>query len=106
MENQRVNMDINKDLWRKVGIKSAELELQKKEIVEKALENFLKENKQKQEVIKMAKVFYEEILIGEVTTNKSLTVSEALELIGFNEEKFISEQGFDDIDYNDFKLIY
>ena len=60
----------------------------------------------KQEVIKMAKVFYEEILGGEVTTNKSLTVSEALESIGFDEQKFISEQGFDDIDYNDFELKY
>jgi len=54
----------------------------------------------------MAKLFYEEILVGEVTTNKSLTVSEALELISFDEEKFISEQGFDDIDYNDFELKY
>ena len=54
----------------------------------------------------MAKVFYEEILGGEVTTNKSLTVSEALESIGFDEQKFISEQGFDDIDYDDFELKY
>ncbi|MED3650596.1 hypothetical protein [Heyndrickxia sporothermodurans] len=52
------------------------------------------------------KVFYEEILVGEVVTNRSLTVDEALELIGFNEEKFIEENGFDDIDYNDFKLVY
>ena len=58
------------------------------------------------EETKMAKVFYEEILVGEVTTNKSLTVSEALESISFDEEKFISEQGFDDIDYNDFELKY
>ncbi|MEK5524155.1 hypothetical protein [Heyndrickxia sp. FSL W8-0423] len=54
----------------------------------------------------MAKVFYEDILVGEVVTNRSLTVDEALELIGFNEEKFIEENGFDDIDYNDFKLVY
>jgi len=54
----------------------------------------------------MAKLFYEEILVGEVTTNKSLTVQEALESIGFDERKFISEQGFDDIDYNDFELKY
>ncbi|KYD02619.1 hypothetical protein [Heyndrickxia sporothermodurans] len=52
------------------------------------------------------KVFYEEILVGEVVTNRSLTVDEALELIGFNEEKFIEENGFDDVDYNDFKLVY
>lgn len=52
------------------------------------------------------KVFYEDILVGEVVTNRSLTVDEALELIGFNEEKFIEENGFDDVDYNDFKLVY
>ncbi|KYC94353.1 hypothetical protein B4102_3574 [Heyndrickxia sporothermodurans] len=52
------------------------------------------------------KVFYEEILVGEVVTNRSLTVDEALELIDFNEEKFIEENGFDDIDYNDFRLVY
>ena len=54
----------------------------------------------------MTKLFYEEILVGEITTNKSLTVQEALEQIEFDEQKFITEQGFDDIDYNDFKLIY
>lgn len=52
------------------------------------------------------KVFYEEILVGEVVTNRSLTVDEALETIGFNEAKFIEENGFDDIDYNEFKLVY
>lgn len=54
----------------------------------------------------MVKVMYEDILVGEITTNKSLTVEEALELISFNEENFIEENGFDDIDYNDFKLVY
>ncbi|MBO0961431.1 helix-turn-helix domain-containing protein [Neobacillus sp. MM2021_6] len=58
------------------------------------------------EVNKMAKVFYEDILVGEVMTNRSLSVDEALDLIGFNEEKFITDNRFDDIDYNDFKLVY
>ncbi|MED4492991.1 hypothetical protein [Heyndrickxia coagulans] len=98
MEKQRVNMDINKELWKKVGIRAIELNLQKKEIVELALEKFLQEGN------KMAKVFYEDILVGEVLTNRSLTVEEALEAIGFDEAKFIEEQGFDDIDYNDFRL--
>ena len=53
----------------------------------------------------MAKLFYEEILVAEITTNKSLTVDKVLELIEFNEQEFITEQGFDDIDYNDFKII-
>jgi len=52
------------------------------------------------------KVKYEGIVVGEVVTNKSMTVEEALEAIEFNEEKFLQEQGFDDIDYNDFELEY
>ena len=54
----------------------------------------------------VVKVMYEDILVGEVLTNQSLSVDQALELIGFNEQKFIEENGFDDIDYNDFKLVY
>lgn len=100
MDKQRVNMDINKELWKKVGIRAIELNLQKKEIVELALKKFLQEGE------KMAKLYYEDILVGEVLTNRSLTVDEALEAIGFNEAKFIEEQGFDDIDYNDFRLEY
>lgn len=100
MDKQRVNMDINKELWKKVGIRAIELNLQKKEIVELALKKFL------QEVNKVAKVYYEDILVGEVLTNRSLTVEEALEAIGFDEEKFIEEQGFDDIDPNDFRVEY
>lgn len=52
------------------------------------------------------KVTYEGILVGEILTNRSLTVDEALELIGFDEQEFISANGFDDIDYNNFKLVY
>jgi len=52
------------------------------------------------------KVYYEDILVGEVITNKSMTVDEALQAIGFDEEAFIAEQGFDAIDYNDFRMDY
>ncbi|WP_164779653.1 hypothetical protein [Paenibacillus kobensis] len=52
------------------------------------------------------KVYYEDILVGEVVTNQSMTVDAALKLIGFDEETFLSEQGFDAIDYNDFNLDY
>ncbi|MBU5341320.1 hypothetical protein [Caldifermentibacillus hisashii] len=52
------------------------------------------------------KVMYENILVGEVYTNRSLTIDEALELIGFDEAKFIEEQGFEDIDFNEFRLVY
>lgn len=52
------------------------------------------------------KVYYEDILVGEITTNQSLTVEEALESINFDEQKFLDQHGFDNIDYNDFKLEY
>jgi len=35
-----------------------------------------------------------------------MTIDEALKLIEFDEQKFIKENGFDDIDYNDFKIKY
>lgn len=62
----------------------------------------------KKEELKM-KVFYEDIEIGTVITNQSLTVDEALELIGFDEEKFCEEQGFDaseGLDPSEFSLVY
>lgn len=48
------------------------------------------------------KLFYENVLVGEITTNHSITIDEALDLINFDEQEFISNNGFDDIDYNDF----
>lgn len=50
------------------------------------------------------KLYYETILVGEIITNHSMTVDQALEVIGFDEEQFIREQGFDEIDYNEFKF--
>lgn len=52
------------------------------------------------------KIYYENILVGEVITNRSLTINEALELIDFNESDFIAANGFDDIDYGDFRMDY
>lgn len=52
------------------------------------------------------KVMYEDVLVGEVITNRSLTVDEALELIDYNEEAFLAEQGWDAVDHNEFKLVY
>ena len=54
----------------------------------------------------MVKIYYEDILVGEILTNRSLTVDEALDLIGFDEQQFINDNGFDDINYNDFRLEY
>ena len=38
---QRVNMDIPKELWKKVGIQAATEDLDKRELVIKALEQYL-----------------------------------------------------------------
>lgn len=54
----------------------------------------------------MAKLFYEELLVAEIATNRSLTVDEVLDQIEFSEQEFIEHNGFDDIDYNDFRLEY
>ena len=43
--NQRVNMDINKNLWKQVGIRAIKEGITKKELVEKAFEKYLKEEK-------------------------------------------------------------
>ncbi|WP_171056251.1 hypothetical protein [Paenibacillus sinopodophylli] len=50
------------------------------------------------------KIYYEDVLVGEVLTNRSMTVTEALAAIGFDEEAFLTTQGWDDIDYNEFRL--
>ncbi|GKU79839.1 hypothetical protein [Paenibacillus sp. L3-i20] len=53
----------------------------------------------------MIKVFYENILVGEVITNQSMTVEQALEAIGFDEDVFLAEHGWDDLDYNEFRIV-
>jgi len=73
--------------------------ISKGEIIRRAIENYLEEDGN-------MKIYYEDILVGEVLTNRSLTVNEALDLIDFNEQEFIEENGFDDIDYNDFRMEY
>lgn len=42
---QRVNMDLDKALWRKVSVRAAEEGITKKELVEKALKKYLEELK-------------------------------------------------------------
>jgi Arc/MetJ family transcription regulator len=40
---KRINLDIDDELWVRVGVRCAETKTQKKEFVEKALEKLLKE---------------------------------------------------------------
>ena len=51
MNNQRVNMDINKILWKRVGIRAIEEGITKKELVEKALEKHLSNTEQREGAI-------------------------------------------------------
>lgn len=52
----------------------------------------------------MLKIYYEDIYVGEIITNQSLTVEEALDLLEFDEQTFLNENQFDAIDYNDFRI--
>jgi len=54
----------------------------------------------------MAKVLYEGLLVGEVKTNRSMTVDEALEFVDV--DAFCKEHQLDkdELDYNDFELEY
>ncbi|WP_172369552.1 hypothetical protein [Sporosarcina jiandibaonis] len=49
MSKQRVNMDLDKELWKQVGITAIELGIQKREVVEKSLKEFIEKNDNKKE---------------------------------------------------------
>lgn len=49
------------------------------------------------------KIYYGNILVGELINNRSITIDEALELIGFDEKAFKQSHNFDEIDYNEFR---
>ena len=49
------------------------------------------------------RIYYGNIFIGEIASNRSMTVEEALDHIEFDEEAFKQAQGFDEIDYNEFR---
>lgn len=50
------------------------------------------------------RIYYKDILVAELINNRSITIDEALELAGFNEQAFKEAHGFDEIDYNDFRM--
>ena len=45
LEKQRINIDIDKTLWKKVGIKAVENDMKKREVVERALSEYIEKNK-------------------------------------------------------------
>lgn len=52
------------------------------------------------------RLYYENILLGEVLTNHSMTVDEAIEFIGIDMDKFAEEQGWDDWDWEELRMEY
>lgn len=49
------------------------------------------------------RIYYGDILVGELINNRSITIDEALEIVGFDEDAFMLEHGFDNLDYNEFR---
>lgn len=54
----------------------------------------------------MHKIFYENIFISDIITNKSLTIEEMLETVGFDEQAFKAKHGFEALDPADFNVRY
>lgn len=52
------------------------------------------------------KLYYGKILLGEVLTNHSMTVDEALELVGVDMDKYAEEHGWDDWDWEELRMEY
>src|SRR5690625_10536 len=54
----------------------------------------------------MHKIFYENIFISDIITNKSLTIEEMLELTDFDEQAFKAKHGFEALDPAHFRATY
>lgn len=52
------------------------------------------------------KLYYGNILLGEVLTNHSMTVDEALEFVGVDMDKYAQEHGWDDWDWEELRTEY
>lgn len=50
------------------------------------------------------KLYYDTILLGEIMTNQSLTVDEALNCLGINMDAFAYKNGWDDWNWEDLRL--
>jgi len=72
---QRVNIDLDKELWRQVGIKAAEESITKRELTEKALKNYLEG-----EAGVRYSVYYKDETLREVSLGEELTEKEAVAL--------------------------
>ena len=54
----------------------------------------------------MIKIFYGNIFISDLITNKSMTIEEMLEIIDFDAEAFKEKRGFESLDPADFRAVH
>lgn len=52
------------------------------------------------------KLFYGDLLLGEITTNHSMTVDEAIEFLEIDMDKVAEENGWDDWDWEELRMEY
>lgn len=52
------------------------------------------------------KLYYGNIFLGEVLTNHSMTVDEALEFSGIDMDKYAKDHGWDDWDWEELRMEY
>ena len=50
------------------------------------------------------KLFYEDLLIGEVVTNHSMSIEDIFELLGIDMDMIAEENGWDDWDYEKLRV--
>ena len=54
----------------------------------------------------LMKLYYGDILLGEVLTNHSMAVDKALEFVGVDMDKYAKEHGWDDWDWEELRMEY
>lgn len=50
----------------------------------------------------MTEIYYDNIFITHFTSNRSMTIEEILDQVGFDEQAFKQTHDIDNIDYNEF----
>lgn len=48
-------------------------------------------------------IYYNDILVAELINNRSITIDEALDIVGFDEQRFKEAHEIENIDYNEFR---
>ena len=52
------------------------------------------------------KLYYDDILLGEIMTSHGMTVDEALDCLGIDMDQFAKDQDWDDWDWEELRMEY